>query len=148
MAPNTTTTLDLGTDQAGEGEDDRRMVKWRGAEYALGDPTELSAGGVVRMERAIERVGGLADDDARRQLTDEQIEQVDADMRWLVGLALPDAPPDALDALAGNVGKAMALIEAFAGDSATTEQTTPTPLSASSLESNDSTGVALSGGQD
>jgi hypothetical protein len=133
--------LDLTTEAA-----EPELVKWEGAEYPLGDSTELSAGELVLLEQAIARVSVLADDDARRGMTRDEATRLDEDMRWLIGLALPTAPEDALDRLARKLDKAMLLISAFAAGSSEPDTTTPAPSSSSSPESNASTGATPASG--
>jgi len=123
----------------------REPVRWEGVEYELGDVNCLTAGGVIRMEQTIERLQVLEDDTKRLALSEDEIVQVDADMMWLIGMALPGAPADALGRLARALPKAMLLIEAFADDSTTTDPAM-TPSSTSSPESNDSTGEARPSG--
>lgn len=122
MAPNTKTAptqvLELSTDTP-----DRETIRIDGEAYQLATMSDLTLGDQLRVARSMPLFQKIATATGVESLTDEQIDQIDADVRWTVRKLVLEAPDEVLDKLRDE--QLLAIISCFKGAGTAARKTTP-----------------------
>lgn len=121
MAPNTKTAptqvLELSTETP-----DREVIRIDGEAYELATMTDLTLGDQLRVARSMPRFQKIGTAEGVESLTDEEIEQIDADVRWTVRKLVLEAPDEVLDKLRDE--QLLSIISCFKGAGTTPARST------------------------
>lgn len=112
-----TRVLDLTTSAP-----DREQIAIDGETYELATMSDLTLGDQLRVARSMPLFQRIASDDGVASLTDDEIEQIDADVRWTVRKLVLGAPDEVLAKLTDE--QLLAIISCFKGAAPSKARTT------------------------
>lgn len=121
MAPETTTpaqVLDLTTEVP-----DRERIKIDGEAYELATMGDLTLGDQLRVARSLPLFQRISDPAEVANLTDDEIERIDADVRWVVRKLVIGATDDVLGRLTDD--QMLQIIACFKGAGPSQRTTAP-----------------------